>query len=136
MSAIATSNNLRQTSSHYSISFNLSGNVSEFFWSGTLSVRQSKFRKEKYRKKNRVVVTSPQNVKFMEEMYDKVCCYNVFSHVRLSCAVLNLLFHWSPLIGTSIVLRDRGIVMLQSLLFSQPITNNRSKRWPAAMPIY
>ena len=136
MSAIATSNNLRQTSSHYSISLNLSGNVSEFFWSGILSVRQSKFRKEKYRKKNRVVVTSPQNVKFMEEMYDKVCCYNVFSHVRLTCAVLNLLFHWSPLIGTSIVLRDRGIVMLQSLLFSQPITNNRSKRWPAAMPIY
>ena len=25
--------------------------------------------------------------------------------------VLNFLFHWSPLICTSIVLRDRGIVM-------------------------
>ena len=32
--------------------------------------------------------------------------------------ILNLLFHWSPLICTSIVFRERGIVMWQSLLFS------------------
>ena len=43
-------------------------------------------------------------------------------------AVLNLLFHWSPLICTSIVFRDRGIVMWQSLLFSQLIKNNLSNR--------
>ena len=41
---------------------------------------------------------------------------------------LNLLFHWSPLICTSILFRDRGIVMSQSLLFSQPVTNNLSNR--------
>ena len=35
------------------------------------------------------------------------------------CTVLNPLFHWSPLIFTSIVFGDRGIVMWQSLLFSQ-----------------
>ena len=37
---------------------------------------------------------------------------------------LNLLFHGSPLICTSIVCRDRGIVRWQSLLFSQLIKNN------------
>ena len=41
---------------------------------------------------------------------------------------LNLLFHWSPLICTSILFRDRGIVMSQSLLFSQPVTSNLSNR--------
>ena len=44
----------------------------------------------------------------------------------LTCTVL--LFHWPSLICTSIVFRDRGIVMSQSLLFSQPITNNFSNR--------
>ena len=41
---------------------------------------------------------------------------------QMTYTVLNLLFHWSPLICTSIVFRDRGIVMSQSLLFSQLIT--------------
>ena len=41
---------------------------------------------------------------------------------------LNLLFHWSPLICTSILFRDRDIVMSQSLLFSQPVTSNLSNR--------
>ena len=36
---------------------------------------------------------------------------------QLTCTVLNLLFHWSPLMCTSIVFRDRGLVMSQSLLF-------------------
>ena len=61
-----------------------------------------------------------------------------------TCTVVKLLFHWSPLICTSIVFRDRGIVMSQSLLFSQPITNNLSNRCrlpvpftcPAAVQIY
>ena len=43
------------------------------------------------------------------------------SFSQYTCTVLNLLFHWSPLICTSIVFRDRGIVMGQSLLFSQLI---------------
>ena len=47
---------------------------------------------------------------------------------RLTCTVLNLLFHWTSLICTSIVFRDRGIVMSQSLLFYQPVTNNLSNR--------
>ena len=47
---------------------------------------------------------------------------------RLTCTVLNLLFHWSSLICTSIVFRDRGIVMSQSLLFYQPVINNLSNR--------
>ena len=47
---------------------------------------------------------------------------------RFTYTVLNLLFHWSPLICTSIVFRDRGIVMSQSLLFSQPVTKNLSNR--------
>ena len=62
----------------------------------------------------------------------------------LTCTILNLLFHLSPLICPSIVFRDRGIVMSQSLLFSQPITSNLSNRcrsplpftWPTAMQIY
>ena len=41
------------------------------------------------------------------------------SSFQQTCTVLNLLFHWSPLIYTSIVFRDRGIVMWQFLLFSQ-----------------
>ena len=45
---------------------------------------------------------------------------------RFTYTVLSLSFHWSPLICTSIVFRDRGIVMSQSLLFSQPVTNNLS----------
>ena len=52
----------------------------------------------------------------------------VSSSFGLTCTVLNLLFHWSPLICTSIVFRGRGIVMSQCLLFSQPITNNFSNR--------
>ena len=36
---------------------------------------------------------------------------NVGCFLQYTCPVLNLLFHWSPLICTSIVLRDRGIVM-------------------------
>ena len=47
----------------------------------------------------------------------------MFQH---TCTVLNLLFHWSPLICTSIVFRDGGIVMWQSLLFSLLIKNNLS----------
>ena len=39
---------------------------------------------------------------------------------------LNLLFYWSPLICTSIVCRDRSVVIWQSLLFSQLIKNNLS----------
>ena len=61
-----------------------------------------------------------------------------------TCTVLKLLFHWSPLICPSIVFRDGGIVMSQSLLFSQPITNNLSNgcrlpvpfTCPAAVQIY
>ena len=47
---------------------------------------------------------------------------------QLTCTVLYLLFHWSLLICSSIVFRERGIVMSQSLLSSQPITNNISNR--------
>ena len=47
----------------------------------------------------------------------------MFQH---TCAVLNILFHWFPLICTSIVFRDGGIVMWQSLLFFQLIKNNLS----------
>ena len=47
--------------------------------------------------------------------------------IQWTCTVLNLLFHWSPLICTSIVFRDRGVVMWQSLLSSQLIKNNLSK---------
>ena len=47
---------------------------------------------------------------------------------QVTYTVLNPLFHWSPLICTSIVFRDRGIVMSQSLLFSQPITNSLANR--------
>ena len=50
-----------------------------------------------------------------------------------TCTVLNLLFHWSPLICTSIVFRDRGIVMWQSLLFSQLIKNSLSNRCGIAL---
>lgn len=50
--------------------------------------------------------------------------------LRLTCTVLNLLFHWSPLTCTSIVFRDRGIVLSQSFLFSQPITETIfQSRW-------
>ena len=45
-----------------------------------------------------------------------------FRHTwQLTCTFLNLLFHWSPLMCTSIVFRDRGLVMSQSQLFSQPV---------------
>ena len=47
---------------------------------------------------------------------------------QLTCTVLNLLFHWFPLICTSIVFRDGGIVMWQPLLFSQLIKNDLSNR--------
>ena len=45
-----------------------------------------------------------------------------------TCTVLKPLFHWSPLTCTSTVFRDRGIVMWQSLLFSQLIKGNLSNR--------
>ena len=45
-----------------------------------------------------------------------------------TCTVLKPLFHWSPLTCTSTVFRDRGIVMWQSLLFSQLIKDNLSNR--------
>ena len=49
--------------------------------------------------------------------------------ISVDLHVLNLLFHWSLLIiCTSIVFRDRGIVMWQSLLFSQLIKYNLSNR--------
>ena len=48
--------------------------------------------------------------------------------MQWTCTILNLLYHWCLLICTSIVFRDRGIVMWQSLLFSQLIKNNLSNR--------
>ena len=47
---------------------------------------------------------------------------------QMTHTVLNIFFHWFPLICTSIVFRDRAIVMSQSLLFSKPITNSLSNR--------
>ena len=52
-----------------------------------------------------------------------------------TCTVLNLLFHWSRLICTSIVFRDRGIVLSQSLFFSpanqkQSFKQERVARFP------
>ena len=57
----------------------------------------------------------------------KICTFQ-----QRSCTVLNLLFHWCPLICTSIVFRDRGIVMWQSLLFTQLIKNDLSNRYEIA----
>ena len=50
----------------------------------------------------------------ISERFDASLC-------QQTCTVLNLLFQWSTLICTSTVFRDRGIVMWQSLLFSQLI---------------
>ena len=47
---------------------------------------------------------------------------------QMTYIALKLLFRGSPLICTSIVFRDRGIVMSQSILFCQPITNSLSNR--------
>ena len=52
--------------------------------------------------------------------------------VQKTCTVLNLLFHWFPLICTSIVFRDRVIVMWQTLLFSQLVKNNLSNKCKSA----
>ena len=52
-----------------------------------------------------------------------------------TCTVLNLLFHWSRLICTSIVFRDRGIVLSQALFFfpanqKQSFKQERVARFP------
>ena len=67
-------------------------------------------------------------------------CIQASLYPQYTGTVLNILFHWSPLICTSIVFRDRSIVMWQSLLFSQLIKNNLSNRcgialYPTGLPL-
>ena len=61
--------------------------------------------------------------------------FSSWLYYQYTCTVLNLLFHWSSLICTSIVFRDRGIFMWQSLLFSQLLTikNHLSNRCGIAL---